>query len=521
MALLDDILAWTQALPQWQQDAARRLFQKPDGLSNEDYDTLYALLKAAHDLPNPEGLKAVPLSKDHLPASTGNGDTVVLKAMRDLKHVNCIAPNQVLSFEPTGMTVIYGGNGSGKSGYARVLKRGCRARDQNEQVLPDANDPAAQKCTPEAVFDIEAGGTAKEVRWSAKVDPPVELASIAVFDCHCARLYLTKEQEVAYLPYGLDIVEALANTVLPELERRLNQEVAGISTDSAQFAYLQGDTAVGNLIAGLSHKTAPEAVKKLATLSDQEKQRAEELDRTLGEADPAAKARELRLSAERIKEVVQKLDAVVAMVAEQAVKKLQKIAQEAQEAAQAEQAAAKLLHSGEDLLPGTGEAAWKALFEAARKFSVEQAYPDKPFPNTGDNAVCVLCQQPIQNAADRMTRFEKYVQDDVAKTAVAKKKELAAAVEQLRQANLTIGVQGALARELDQLDLTISGQITAFEAAISGHRQGILDAAVSQAWDSLPELVGNPRKTLRNLAARQYRRSRDYQRHAMKPERKR
>jgi hypothetical protein len=396
MALLDDILAWTQTLPQWQQDAARRLFQKPDGLSNEDYDTLYALLKAAHDLPSRDGLTAVPLSKDHLPASTGNGDTVVLKAIRDLKHVNCIAPNQVLSFEPTGMTVIYGGNGSGKSGYARVMKRACRARDQIEQVLPDANDPAAQKCTPEAVFNIEVGGRAKEVRWSAKADPPEELASIAVFDCHCARVYVTKEQEVAYLPYGLDIVEALANTVLPELERRLNQEMAGISTDAAQFNNLLGDTAVGALIAGLNHKTLPEDVKELARLSDEEKQRAEELDRTLGEADPAAKAKELRLSAERIKEVAQKLDAVVAMVDEQAVKKLQKIAQDAQEAALAEQTAAKLLHSGEDLLPGTGEAAWKALFEAARKFSVEQAYPGKAFPNTGNDAVCVLCQQPLE-----------------------------------------------------------------------------------------------------------------------------
>lgn len=511
MTLLNDILAWTQTLPQWQQDATRRLFQKPDGLSNVDYDALYALLKAAHNLPAPEGLAAVPLSKDHLPASTSKDDTVVLKAMRDLKHVNCIAPNQVLSFESAGMTVIYGGNGSGKSGYVRVLKRTCRARDQNEQVLPDANDPAAQKCTPEAVFDIEAGNAAKEVKWSCKTDPPEELASIAVFDCHCARLYLTTEQEVAYLPYGLDIVEALANTVLPELERRLNQEVANISTDSTLFANLLGETAVGKLITELNHKTDPDEVKKLATLSDEDTQRAAELDRTLGEADPATKAKELRLSAQRLKEVVQQLDAATAVVDVQATEKLKKVVQDARDAEFAEQAAVDLLHSGESLLPGTGESAWKALFEAARKFSVSQAYPDKPFPKTDGEALCVLCQQPIQNAADRMTRFEKYVQDDVAKTAAARQKTLAATLDQLRQASLTIGVQGALAAELNQLDPALSGHITTFQTAISNRRRQILDAAESQAWESLPELVDNPRKTLRNLAARQYRRSRDYQ----------
>lgn len=512
MALLDNILTWTQTLPVWKQDAARRLFQKPDGLSGEDYDALYTLLKSVHGLPNPKKLKAIPLSRDHLPKSHAVDDPVVLKAMRDLKHVNCIAPDQTLHFEPTGMTVIYGGNGSGKSGYARVMKRACCARDQSESVLPDANDPAAQRCIPEAMFDIETGRTAKEVYWSSKAEPPEELASIAVFDCHCARLYLTKEQEVAYLPYGLDIVEALANTVLPELERRLNQEIGGIYTDVSQFDSLRGDTAVGDLITGLSHKTAVEKVIKLATLSDEETQRAEELDRTLGESDPAAKAKELKLSAQRLKEVAQRVDLATAVVDARAIEKLKIVVQEKVDAELAEQAAVKLLRSGESLLPGTGESTWKALFEAARKFSIEKAYPDKLFPNTEHDAVCVLCQQPLQCAIDRIKRFEKYIQDDVAKTAADSRQKLATAVDSISQAGLSLGVGGALASELDQVDATIRPQIEAFEKILEGRRRKVLDAAQSQAWDSLPEMDGNPRQAIRNLSAKQYRRSRDYQR---------
>lgn len=54
MALLDDILAWTISdLSLWQRDAERRLFQKEAGLSIQDYDELYVLLRAAHGLPNP------------------------------------------------------------------------------------------------------------------------------------------------------------------------------------------------------------------------------------------------------------------------------------------------------------------------------------------------------------------------------------------------------------------------------------------------------------------------------------
>ena len=145
------------------------------------------------------------------------------------------------------MTVIYGGNGSGKSGYGRVMKRACRSRDQAEKVHPDATDPAAQNRIPEATFDIDVGGATKSVKWESGKLSPDELSTIAGFDCHCARAYLTAEQDIAYLPYGLDVVENLANKVLPELARGLELEIAGVSVDRQPLAHLLGETAVGSV----------------------------------------------------------------------------------------------------------------------------------------------------------------------------------------------------------------------------------------------------------------------------------
>ncbi len=145
MALLDEILKWSQSeLKLWQQDAIRRLFLAPKtGLTEQDMADLYDLLLAEHQLPNPSNLVPVPLSAAHLPANQTAAAPVVLKAMRDTKHLNRLASGQVLAFATIGLTVIFGGNGSGKSGYARALKRACRARDQIEPVHPDAFDPLA------------------------------------------------------------------------------------------------------------------------------------------------------------------------------------------------------------------------------------------------------------------------------------------------------------------------------------------------------------------------------------------
>jgi len=511
MTLLDDILKWTEtALPLWQRDAARRLFQQTDGLSSDDYAELYALMKAAHGSPNEQNLKPSPLTSTHLPSVFPVGETVILKAMRDLNYVNRIAPGQKLNFAPTGMTVIYGGNGTGKSGYARMMKRACRARDQAEKVHPDANDPNAKIRVPEATFDIEIGGTPKQVKWTIATASPDELSTIAVFDCHCARTYLTAEQDVAYLPYGLDVIENLANKVLPELSRRLDIEIATINVDRQPFAHLFGDTEVGRLLAVLNEKTDPTKIKSLGILSEPETKRIAELDLTLAEPDPRAKAKELRLSTGRLKSLAERVESALSWVNDDAIKNLKDIDDALVTANQAEKIAAQGLRSGEKLLPGTGESVWKALFDAARKFSTEVAYTGIEFPYTGEDAVCPLCQETLRVGGKRLKRFEKYVSDDVAKIAKQQRKKIEDEKTKFERGDVNIRLDKSLEGELDLLDETVVLTAQSFQATLGARRSWILEALNSHAWDEMPALSENPRQRLRDLAAHQFKLSRTF-----------
>ncbi|WP_310448877.1 AAA family ATPase [Sulfuritalea sp.] len=509
MALIDEILKWSEEkLPLWQRDAARRLFQQETGLSAEDYGDLYALLKAAHGLPNPLGLTPEPLKAAHLPTILPAGEKVVLQAIRDLVHVNRIAPGQKLNFAQLGLTVIYGGNGSGKSGYVRVMKRACRARDQAEKVHPDANDPAALNRIPKAIFDIDIGGTSKAVHWTGDSDSPDELAAISVFDSHCARAYLTTEQDVAYLPYGLDVVENLANKVLPELARRLNEEIAAISIDRQPLQHLVGETEVGRLVNALSEKTSSAKVKAFSTLSEIETATAKELDAALAEYDPAKKANEHRLSAGRLKSLAERIETALSWVSDAAIDKLKKITDATITANKAEKQAAEALQSGESLLPGTGEPVWKALFGAARKFSTEVAYPEHVFPHITGDAKCPLCQQPLNDAGERLNRFEEYIQNDVAKAAAEQRQKLEATKIKIERANLSVGIDDSLVEELTLLDDAIASSIGAFERDIEARRIWMLQNLNSYTWEDAPPLGENPRKRLRNLAAHQFKSAR-------------
>jgi hypothetical protein len=503
MSLLEEILKWSQnELKPWQQDAVRRLFETPEtGLLDQDWAELYGLMRAAHKLPNPDNLVPVPLSAANIPAGQTSAPPVVLKTMRDTMYLNRLATGQTLTFAATGLTAIFGGNGSGKSGYTRALKRACRARDQIEPVHPDASDPDAQTHIPEATFDVLDQGVEIALTWKRDQLPPEQLATVAVFDSHCARVYLTTEQEAAIAPYGLSVVEDLGSKVLPRLRRQLDQERATIDIDVSPYKGLHGDTAVGREIASLNHKTEVATLEKLGTLNQEEGEQLVDLEKLLKEADPKATAATLSAQSKRIMEVSQRLDKAHAWVKEESIGRLRELANSAATKTRAEQLAAEAFRAGETLLAGTGEPVWKTLFDAARRYSEHVAYVGHVFPHT-DDAMCVLCQQPLADGAQRLERFEKFVKADATMAAQTARNSLKAGIEKISSAVLSQEMPASLSQELEILDADLPALVTAFEASVEARRSAMLSAVESGQWDSFAPLHEDPRGRLVALADR-------------------
>ena len=506
MAVLNDILKWTESLPHWQRDAARRLLLSQTGLSDTDLSDLYTLLKKENAIEGDSKLAAIPLAPEHLPAETAAGEKVVLLSMRELENVNRIPNSHILNFSEMGMTVIYGGNGSGKSGYARVMKRACRARDQSEPIYPNVYDPKAAGKVPTAKFDLKAAGGSDEIIWSRDATSPARLSTISVFDSRCARSYVTAEKDVAYLPYGLDIVQNLADPVLPKLTEMLNSELAAIDVDKLPLAHLLGDTAVGKTIEGLSATSDPSAITTLGTLSEADANRLDELERALKEADPLAKAKEFRLSATRLKTYGEKLAKPSAWVSPASTEKLQKLAEEKTAAESAEAKAADALRAGEELLPETGGPVWKLLFDAARRYSTEVAYPGEEFPASADGKVCPLCQEDLNASGfERLKRFDEYIKNDVAKTASEARTNVDTAKDKLERADLQITPEEALREELNALDASIASAVEEHQRSLEESRTAMLQCLETSKWEEIPALVEAPRTRIRRLAAQQLR----------------
>ena len=142
---IDKIIDWASKQPDWQQDTLRRVAVS-SVLSDSDVSEILANLKHAYGLPQEDELILEPLTKGHLQVDRQNASPAYICSIDRVKNVNRLAKEQELKFALDAITLIYGHNGSGKSGYCRILKKFCRGTVM-ETIHPDVfatgtSDPA-------------------------------------------------------------------------------------------------------------------------------------------------------------------------------------------------------------------------------------------------------------------------------------------------------------------------------------------------------------------------------------------
>jgi energy-coupling factor transporter ATP-binding protein EcfA2 len=419
----DDILDWASSrLDLWQRDALRRLAGSPE-LTPADLDELLAMVKqkAGFALLSASPVP-VPLDKGHLGASSG-APTIRIKAVRNIKNVNKLAPTASLSFKLDGLTVIYGTNGSGKTGFIRILRRACRTRitDQNKlKILADVYGIASGPNAAEII--IETAGGEQVIPWTEGTAASELMLRVAVFDSKAAELYVDQGNQIRFLPFGLALPHKL-NEVGLAVRSKLNAEHQPVQQQLAltkiEFAKPKA-TKAQIFYTALTGDTKDVSIDVAASFGPAEETRLAQLEKLLvGSAGDAADRRSL---AEWLEARRSRFTNLTTALSASQIEQLLKLREEAAEARKAADLAASGAFAAEPL-PGVGAETWRRLWEAARAYSTANAYPNFSFPVStpladGTDPRCVLCQQPLDTSArERFARFEVFVTGSLAKKA--------------------------------------------------------------------------------------------------------
>ncbi|MBQ0760605.1 MAG: AAA family ATPase [Zhongshania sp.] len=404
---------WSKDLPNWQSDALRQVLENgsipPEGILE------LAKMAAPGAFPNEEPREALPLAQSAASSLELAESEVILTEISEAANVNAISSTTPLRFATDGLTAIYGDNGAGKSGYTRILKKICAAKDTNESIWNDARiqtprSPARAKVT------YVVNGEIKSDYWEN--DKPFDecLKAMSVFDSRCAKIYINAEHNIAYLPFGLSAPEALAKTC-GAVKQRLDSLAAQINISTGTLSDIDQDTKIGKLLTTLlKGASCGPLLKEHANVNPADIVRHQELKEALAEADPAAKARQLTAIIRELTTAQQKSDRLYRVFSDEKINNLQRLAGNLADAKLAAEAAAKILDSEGPALPGTGTAgSWKLLFDAAQSYSQEFPHNHGHFPNLPEGSPCPLCQQPLSDkASKRIESFQQFLANEAA-----------------------------------------------------------------------------------------------------------
>ena len=225
----ETLLEWANKQPGWARDALRRHATSATlSLSESDKVEIRDRVRHHSGFPADPAPVCDPLSAGHLADVVGSPSRqAILCSLGPVENLNRLAPNQQLQFATYGLTLVYGDNGSGKSGYARIAKKLCRSLTSADLLGNVFEAGAKAPASVQVRYRLAGDQQVTEATWTDGTPAPTDLSNISVFDSHNARLYVDQENRISYLPKDIALLQRHSE-YCAEMEAAFQKEIGTI-----------------------------------------------------------------------------------------------------------------------------------------------------------------------------------------------------------------------------------------------------------------------------------------------------
>jgi len=409
--VIDYLWEWAEETGNWAKILVQKVVQKEGHLVEAERDEVYSAFLQGIGL----GKKGQEIPEITRPAFSASAADIELVKISDICGVNRLASKQSLEFSKD-MTVVYGENGTGKTGYGRVLKNFGYCYDAETKIHPDVNGGCS--CKQSALIDYKTGGTDQVFTWDG-ANECIDLAGISFFNNNCVSLSLDGERTLLVSPIGFHLFTVMIKE-LDELSKLHKAKIATIDTSLSWKDSLHDETEVQNFVSSLSKKTKDKDIDDLA------------LFRVEHEADLQAKKDEIKKVNKELlsKEItdrnqhITELDRLIKIIKGQQTK----VSEETLKEFAANLTSLGALKSKEqvglkDVVEEKGVQLYDspefiAFIKAADQYITKIGKKDYP---SGEEDVCVYCQQKLsdKSSLELLQSYRKLLnettQQDIAK----------------------------------------------------------------------------------------------------------
>ena len=481
-------------IPQWLRNLVHEILATQSSLEDEN-----VLERLCNALLIEEGLKSAPPVAHRQEMTSGlvnhpteepdteTNSSFTITSISGVEGVNLLRNDQALNFSPS-LTVVYGLNGSGKTGYFRVLNAiSARTADNKEEDII-GNIFLEEQAGLSAQIGYKLGNDARAYHWNGEKGDSC-LKDLEVFDTAFSRAHLSRKQnEFQVTPFrtglfpmvaeGIDKVQATFDDIVKERRdeyQKIQQELlTKVSQRGAVHSFVErmdllSEEERANTLKGLL-KWTTEDVKAL-------EDKGTEYRKVVAKAsEEGKKGLQVQLSDlgklyEALLKVLQLVQKEEMKNAKDAISKLlgakKKMEDEAQKL--------EVLQT----IPSGESPEWKSFLVAGETY--RQTAGINPYPSS--DTTCLYCGQDLEEPAlKRVQAFQSWLYSKASEELSTAEEELAKAAATFGNV-CTLGLSEAETERLKELlGEEVFGKAESFVAACEEHRKQVEGYLKALKW---------------------------------------
>ncbi len=489
MLPVEKIVEWVKDKPIWWQHSIRLSLQNGD-LSQDDLAEVHCIALHEYKIAEDDELWKATSTPLDISGYTAELDEVKLASLSNVVNVGALAEGQKLKLSASGLTVIYGDNGAGKSSYARILKHACLTRGGQPKILGNAFEVSLESSSAE--LSIIKSGRVHEKSWGLNATSDSDLRSIRVFDTDSADHFVSSEDELGYKPSGIHLLEGLAQSI-QYVKNVVTEETMGSNglVTLPEFS----DSKVGIFIRNLNHDVVVSELEQYK-VTDEDLESIPGLEKDIVElkrTTPEQIKKDLKDKIKAIEPLSEKLDKIILGLNTKVVSEIRESLNEYNNKTKlADELRDRILS---DLpINNVGGTSWELMWSAAEEFFVENK-PNSSFPpDVGED--CPLCLQEINDlAGQRLIDFKDYLADKAAQEAKEAKKTWGDKKKFIQNIDLNLDAYSHTIEKLNEVIGGFSSGLTSLVDDFTARKDLLLESKISDDLQAINIEVVDKLKT--------------------------
>lgn len=432
--VIEYLWEWADGKGNWAKLLLIEILREYKSLSNEMRKAIYEQFKK--DIGLLESNESPDIQK---PSNQTSEKKVMLKKLSNIQGLNRLSSDSVIEFSPN-LTVIYGENGTGKSGFSRILKNVGFSYESETKLLPNIYSEKENEMSAKIEYSVDE--EVKQYKWIPDTQND-DLKNISVYNNSCVAISLAENRNLVVTPSGFHLFDLVAKE-LDALNNKISEEVKSLEPSMEWTDNLHEGTPYFDFIKSLENKNE-EDINSIELYSGEDVKKLESDKKDLNELNDAILKREisdLKTQLQELTNIKSRVETQQKTLNENAWEKLITAIEEKKklEATSTSSLSELVKEKGLDIF---SMPEFEKFIQAADTYIKTK---DGNYPNENDK--CIYCNQPLsQPASELIKRYEDILNNTTQEELKKNKDTISSIAKEISQIEEIIYYQASYGRD--------------------------------------------------------------------------